>query len=85
MRRPIIRISLLVIVALGYGPSLGIAVPLLGDAQSFAVNGKAGVTNPPGSATSVNGSLGANTINSVTGFSTVDGGRGRCPTGRYTY
>ena len=75
------HIATALMAAMACGPSVGIAVPLLGDAQSFAVNGKAGVTNPPLSATSVNGSLGANTSNSVTGFATVDGGAGTVSNG----
>jgi len=58
------------------GASPGWAVALLGDAQSFAVTGAAGVTNVPTDATSVIGNLGVSPSASVTGFpaGTVSGG-----------
>ena len=59
--------TIALMAAMACGPSVGIAVPLLGDAQSFAVLGNTGVTNPATDSTSVIGNLGVITP-SVSGF-----------------
>jgi len=54
---------------------------VLGDAQTFAVTGAAGVTNPATDNTLVVGNLGVSPSSSVTGFLTVDGGAGTVTSG----
>lgn len=66
------KLAVPVFVALAYGPSQGLAVPILGaDSASFAVLGATTVTNVPTS--TIVGNVGVSPGTSITGFNSVAG------------